>query len=152
MLHHRGLWFCTSCGFYCSFGLGSRSSPKKLLAPCLGAHQRTRAGYEILRRLAQRKPPKEGMDWPLPLGTPIPACSLAPRRRLRRKTTLRDGNTFCNFENPGFHAPDAHAQPPPDHEMAPDPEEELELGLSLPMGLDTDSGDDVDTPFHAAKP
>ena len=90
LLTHRGLWWCSSCGFYTSAGDG-KSSAKKLRSEC---RARTRAGSDYLAKLEKGCPPKNDMDWPLAtdpcLGSMQPDGRFAavPLTRLRSKATL----------------------------------------------------------------
>jgi len=54
----KGLWWCTSCGFYTSAGMG-KTSPKNLRKKC--SKKPTGAGLDYLRRLAKGLPPKANM-------------------------------------------------------------------------------------------
>ena len=137
MLHHRGLWWCSTCGFHCSLGKHGRSAPKQLLVECLGKERRTRAGKGHLNRLARGLHPKVGSDWPDPIGTRVDAMDLLPATRLRRKTRLDDAVVSPMLMMDPPNVPDEGMEPPHD-DLFDDA-----LGLALPTGLDTDSDDDV---------
>ena len=138
MLHHRGLWWCYRCGYFCSLGRHGRSAPKKLLEPCVGRERRTRAGQGHLNRLARGLHPKVGSEWPDPLGTRVDLHDVLPVCRLRDKVSLEssvdaplDGIPSAAPVDPTIVVPDDGV-----------PDDCDELGIDMPCGLDTDS--DID--------
>ena len=60
----RGIWWCQTCGAYCTVGPEARTSAKGLARPCRG--EMGKAGRDYARRLEQGLPPKHGMFFPLP--------------------------------------------------------------------------------------
>ena len=60
LVNAAGFWLCARCGAW-SCTSGAKTSPKRLVAPC--AMRATRAGRDVLRRLAKGRPPKRGQQW-----------------------------------------------------------------------------------------
>ena len=139
MLHHRGVWWCVSCGHFCSLGRTGRSAPKKLLDVCVGRDHRTRAGQLQLNRLARGLHPRRGAEWPDPLGTRVDPLDVLPINRLWNKTSLE--GMVSPLENQVVHAADDVSTSSPEamQDNGTWDGNDDELGLALPTGLDTDS-------------
>ena len=87
LLHFDSCWWCVKCGSYTTTG-GRKACPKLLTRPCTGRPTRGTAGF--LRRLAQGKPPKPGMQWrALPPAEAFAGLRAVPRVRLRSKQPLQ---------------------------------------------------------------
>ena len=59
--HHRGVMVCVKCGGY------SMWVNRKLRRDCRG--NPPKLGMEVLKRMANREPPRPGQEWPLSLST-----------------------------------------------------------------------------------
>ena len=65
LVAHRGLMWCWRCGAW------STEVARSLASPCPA--RPTRAGRDVLRRLAKGKTPKQSVQWPEPeLGSMLP--------------------------------------------------------------------------------
>ena len=135
--HHRGLWWCIHCGAYCSLGRG-RSSPRRLVEACVGPERRTQAGAQQLARLAKGLPPTAAVQWPNPLGTVLSNTMVLPLRRLMNKTTLTPAAAEA-FPSAATASSSSDVVVPMPVEPVTDDYDENELGLALPLGMDTDS-------------
>ena len=63
---HRGVWFCTACGAYAKAVEDQKSTCHNLSEEC--RKSANKGGLDVLNRIAQGRPPRSGMEWPLAMG------------------------------------------------------------------------------------
>ena len=141
----RGVWFCTACGAYAKAVEDQKSTCHNLAEVC--RKSANKGGQDVLNRIAQGRPPRSGMEWPLGMGHNLnlelcqPVEQVWPdrrggsRKRKERQSTEAEEGSEGNDSRSVRARPGDHAQQ--EFHLC-DGDEELGNGMEFVLNEDED--------------